>query len=261
MSTTNQFTIDTGSTIYVGSFLITQSAVQVNLPISVLVDGTGAEKGLPTNPYYVIPSGGSTTITGSVSILSAPASTTNSVITVLPSITGSVTVLSMPASTTNSVITVLPSITGSVTVLNASTTNSVITVLPAITGSVSIVNPITGSVSLVVMPSYSSATINVGTAGTSIIVPSIATNAIYLTSILVSNGNTAGTIYFGYGTGATAPTTTAINIQTLYFAANGGMTYPIPQQTPIKIPASNNFICTVNSAGSLSILVNYYVAP
>jgi len=97
-------------------------------------------------------------------------------------------------------------------------------------------------------------------ASTVILIPSTATNSIYITSIVISNGLTAGTIYLGYGATATAPTGAAILIQPLYFAANGGMVYPVPQQTPFKLPASTNFIFTTATTGTLSATATYYVA-
>ena len=129
-----------------------------------------------------------------------------------------------------------------------------------VTGSTSVTSipAITGSVSLVLAPSFGSATVNVtGATSNFIVIPSTATNSVYLTSLLISNGLTGGTISFG-----NTNTTTAGNIviQPLYFAANGGCAYPIPQQTPIKLSAGTNFVATTATAGTLSIVATYYVA-
>jgi hypothetical protein len=47
----------------------------------------------------------------------------------------------------------------------------------------------------------------------------------------------------------------------LYFAPNGGCVYPIPANTPLKLTASNNFIFTIASTGTMSLFATYYVAP
>jgi hypothetical protein len=101
--------------------------------------------------------------------------------------------------------------------------------------------------------------VNVTTAGTSIIIPSTATNSIYVTDLIVSNGAAQGWVYLGESQNLTAPTTTDIKIQSLYLAANGGMAMPL--RNPIKLTASHNLTATAVSCTTLSIAATYYVAP
>ncbi len=158
-------------------------------------------------------------------------------------------------------------ITGSTTVINTvSTLVASVGSIVTITGSTTVVSvgsivSVTGSTTLVNAPSFSSANATATTAGTGILIPSTATNSIYITSLLISNGLTAGTISLGYATGVTAPTTSAIIFPTMYFAANCGTTYPLPINTPVKLPASTNLVFTVTSTGSITVFATYYVAP
>ena len=109
------------------------------------------------------------------------------------------------------------------------------------------------------LTSSGSATITATTVGTSVVVPSTATGAIYLTGFLLSNGVTSGSFYMGYGVGVTAPTTSAIIIQNMYMGTNS--TLPFCEIQPIRIPASNNLLITSVSATTMSITATYYIAP
>ena len=109
-------------------------------------------------------------------------------------------------------------------------------------------------------PAMSSSAISATTAGTSILIPSVAAGTlgtIYITDIFVGNGAAQGSVYFGTGTGAVAPTTSAILIQSLFVAANT----TIPMQgisTPIKVSSGNNFLVTAVSCTTIGITALYY---
>ena len=103
-----------------------------------------------------------------------------------------------------------------------------------------------------------SATVAATTAGTSIIVASASTGAIYVTGVFVSAG-TASTVSLGYGVAAVAPTTTAILIQPVYLAATGSAYYGLLQ--PVKVPALNNALVTFVGGSVAYAGVTYYVAP
>jgi len=109
-------------------------------------------------------------------------------------------------------------------------------------------------------PNISSNTISATTAGTSILIPSVAAGTlgtIYITDIFVGNGAAQGSVYFGTGTGAVAPTTSAILIQSLYIAAN--TTLPMQSlSTPIKVPSGSNFLVTTVSCTTIGITALYY---
>jgi len=107
-------------------------------------------------------------------------------------------------------------------------------------------------------PNIYSANIAVTTAGTTVLIPSIGTNSIYITDIIVSNGVTAGSFILGSGTGAVAPTTTAISIQSVYIGATTTTSF-LNLGTPIKINTNNNFLATALSCTTLSITALYYV--
>ena len=96
------------------------------------------------------------------------------------------------------------------------------------------------------------------TAGTSILIPSTATGAIYITS-LFANAGTASTVQIGYGLAAVAPTSTSIVIQPIYLAATASLFNPLIQ--PIKIPASNNVLCTWVGGSVASAGATFFVAP
>lgn len=118
--------------------------------------------------------------------------------------------------------------------------------------------PVTGSTTLVnvQLPSSGSVNINVTGATTNVIViPSTATGSIYLTALLVSNGQTAGTITLGVTNVSTAGN---IVLGPYYFAANGGCVLPL--FNPIKLTATTNFVATINSIGTLTVSIVYYVA-
>lgn len=104
-----------------------------------------------------------------------------------------------------------------------------------------------------------SGTVTTTTAGTSILIPSVATGAIYVTSLLLSNGATASTIALGYGVGAVAPTTSAIMIQPVFLAINAPIGVPLTQ--PIKIPALNNVLSTMVGGTTCTVFATYYIAP
>ena len=106
-------------------------------------------------------------------------------------------------------------------------------------------------------PNMSISTISVTTAGTTALIPSIASGTIYITDIFVGNGAAQGSVYFGTGTGSVAPTTSAILVQNLYIAANTSL----PMQslsTPIKLTSGNNFLFTAVSCTTLTATALYY---
>lgn len=104
-----------------------------------------------------------------------------------------------------------------------------------------------------------SSSITTTTAGTTILVPSTATGAIYITSLLFSNGATASTISLGYGVAAVAPTTTAILVQPVFMAVNSSV--PLDLEQPFKVPALNNVLVTDVGGSTMSATVTWYVAP
>ena len=108
-------------------------------------------------------------------------------------------------------------------------------------------------------PNMSSATIAITTAGTSILIPSMASGTVYITDLIVGNGASQGSISFGVGTGAVAPTGSAIILNPLYVAANTSL--PLQSlSTPIKVTSSNNFLATAVSSTTMSINALYYVS-
>lgn len=107
---------------------------------------------------------------------------------------------------------------------------------------------------------YGSNTLSATTAGTTLMVPSTATGRIHITDIIMSNGaTTAGWAYFGYGVGATAPTTTAILIQNCWSAAN--TTLKLGLETPLVLPALTNFVITTVTFTTMGCTVLWYIAP
>lgn len=244
-STFTVFTV-TGSTVPYGpagtpsTNIITVQGSTATNSTAVLITGSTSIVGTPT-------------VTGSVSVINTP-TITGSVTSLAASKTqivdGSGNVVSSSSNALFVNVQNTPTVTGSVSVINT----------PTITGSVSVINTptVTGSVSLVNAPGFAVATVNVTGATTNLIViPSTASNSIYVTSLIISNGLTAGTVVLGQTNVSTAGN---ILIQTLYFAANGGCVYPIPQQTPIKLSAITPFVATINSSGTMSITATYYVA-
>ena len=106
-------------------------------------------------------------------------------------------------------------------------------------------------------PNMSSSSVAVTTAGTSVLIPSLASGTIYITDIFVGNGAAQGSVYFGVGTGAVAPTTSAILIQSLFIAAN--TTLPMQSlSTPVKVTSGNNFLVTAVSCTTAGISALYY---
>jgi hypothetical protein len=104
---------------------------------------------------------------------------------------------------------------------------------------------------------------NVTTAGTTIIVASSATSAIYVTGLIVNNGAAAGLAYFGYGTSATAPTTSAILINTTYLAVNTAVNFSCTDYNlpfVVKVPAGQNFLMTAATCSTLTLHCAYYLA-
>lgn len=110
------------------------------------------------------------------------------------------------------------------------------------------------------IPNIGSSTIAPTTAGTSSLIASVGTNSIYITDLVISNGAAGGSVYFGTGVAGTAPTGSAILLQSIYVGAN--TTLPIINLgTPIKVNTGNNFVVTAVSATTLSITAIYYLAP
>jgi hypothetical protein len=260
-----------GAGTVIATELISGSTIAHHQRIKMVIGAVDVDNGdvSASNPMPVIVSSGTfgtVTITGSTTIASMP-SITGSVsvisivaasvgvtsivavsagVTSLPSITGSVSVINIPA------------ITGSVSVLSMVATSVGVTSIVAVSTSVTNTVTITGSTTLnqIVLPSAGSATVNVTGATTNvIIIPSTATNSIYITDIIISNGLTAGTVVLGQTNVSTAGN---IKIQTMYFAANGGCVATLVN--PIKLSATTNFVATVNSSGTMSITATYYVA-
>ena len=110
------------------------------------------------------------------------------------------------------------------------------------------------------VPNISNQSVALTTAGTAVLIPSVSTNSIYVTDIIMSNGVSQGTLSFGYGVGATAPTGAAINIQPLFIGAT--TTVGLNDfGTPIKINTNQNFLVTAVSTTTVSVTVCYYIAP
>lgn len=124
-----------------------------------------------------------------------------------------------------------------------------------ISGSTTIIGTVSTTVGQ--LTSSSSLTIFATTAGTTILIPSTATNSIYITDLIVSNGATGGWVYLGETLGTTAPTTTAIKIQNIYLSAGGGIAMPF--SNPIKLTASRNLTITAVTCTTLSATATYYV--
>jgi hypothetical protein len=115
---------------------------------------------------------------------------------------------------------------------------------------------ISGSTTLIdiALPSSGTVTVNVtGATSNIIVVPSTATGKVVITDLIISNGATAGNVSFGEGD-TTIGTT---KIQPLYFAANAGMSKKFGN--PMELTATNNFLATANSVGSLTIFATYFV--
>lgn len=111
-------------------------------------------------------------------------------------------------------------------------------------------------------PILSISTIAITTAGTSVLIPSVSTTAsfstAYITDILVGNGATQGSVYFGIGTGVVAPTTSAILAQSIYIALNTPFLMALETPIPVNLNA-NNFLVTAVSCTTLSITALYYL--
>lgn len=104
---------------------------------------------------------------------------------------------------------------------------------------------------------------NVTTAGTTIVVASSSTSAIYVTGLIISNGATAGFAYFGYGADATAPTGTAIMLDKTYIPTMGTVNFiQCPIVTPVlfKVPAGKCLLMTALTCTTLTINAFYYLA-
>jgi hypothetical protein len=106
---------------------------------------------------------------------------------------------------------------------------------------------------------YGQSTVAVTAASTVILVPSAATGCLYITSLVVSNGPSQGSVYFGASVGATAPTGSGILILDIYNAAYACSVLDVNQ--PVKVPASNNFTATTVSGTTTSLFATWYVAP
>ena len=109
-------------------------------------------------------------------------------------------------------------------------------------------------------PALSSSAISATTAGTTILIPSVSAGTlgtIYITDIFIGNGAAQGSVLFGVGTGAVAPTTTAILIQSLYVGTNTPLLIP-GLGTPIKVTSGNNFLVTATSCTTIGITALYY---
>lgn len=111
----------------------------------------------------------------------------------------------------------------------------------------------------ILISNISSATATATTAGTTILVPSTATQRIHIKKLIFSNGATAGSVYFGFDSAAVAPTTTAIKLNKIYLAVNGHANLDF--ETPIILPASKNAVVTAVSCTDISFSAVYYVAP
>lgn len=110
------------------------------------------------------------------------------------------------------------------------------------------------------MDTMSSSTISVTTAGTSALVASMTSGTMYITDLIIANGAASGSVYFGVGTSAVAPTTSAILIQSVYLGVNTPFGFP-GMGTPIKVTSGNNFLVTAVSCTTLSITALYYITP
>lgn len=84
--------------------------------------------------------------------------------------------------------------------------------------------------------------------------PADATQSIYITDIIISNGATAGDILIEEDTGGAK----TVKIPKLYCAVNGGAVSNFT--TPIKITAGKNVGFTSTTVTTHTILINYYVA-
>ena len=111
----------------------------------------------------------------------------------------------------------------------------------------------------------STSTLLATTAGTSILIPSLSSAvisagsaSIYITDLILSSGPSQSSLILGIGASATAPTTTAILIQSLFLPAN--QTVPLQSlSTPIKIAATTNVLVTSVSNTTLSVTALYYL--
>lgn len=107
------------------------------------------------------------------------------------------------------------------------------------------------------IPNVSSSTISATTAGTQTLIPSVGTNSIYITDIIIGNGAAQGSVQFGTGVATTLSTTL---IGSVYIAANTpGLLHNLG--TPIKVSTNLNFNVTAVSCTTLSITALYYIAP
>ena len=104
---TNKISLDTGSTLHTGTYVITESALQINIPRSTLNDSAGAEIGVAVNPLFVAPSGGTIATIGSVTAIAG-----------VVSVTGSVVVINTVAITGSTVVVNTVAITGSTTLVH-----------------------------------------------------------------------------------------------------------------------------------------------
>ena len=110
-----------------------------------------------------------------------------------------------------------------------------------------------------VMNYYSTATATATTAGTTILVPSTSTGKIMLKKIVISNGATAGSAYFGWAAAGVAPTTSAILINNIYVGVAGLANLDFFY--PIALPASKNLVITAVSCTNITFAATYYVNP
>lgn len=164
---------------------------------------------------------------------------------------GSVTVSGSTTITGSTSVVNVVSVTGSTAVVNTVT----------ITGNTAVLNSVTvtGSTTLIKisLPSSSSVSVNLTGATTNLIlIPSSATNSIYLTDLILSNGGAAGNIMFAHTNTATVGN---VFVYPLYLAANQLET--ISLVNPIKITAVKDFVTTCVSNTTLTILATYFIAP
>lgn len=260
----------TGSTAVVNTVTITGSTSVINIVnvtgSTVCLGGTAGTPGTNVISVQGIASMVPLTITGSTSVVNIVSVTGSTTVAGVVTITGSTAIVApIPAGTNNigdvDVLTMpVVTVTGSTAVIGTVTVTGSTTIVGTvtITGSTAVVNTVTvtGSTTLVHInfPNAGSATVLSTAVTNAIIVASHATLCIYLTDLTISTP-AAGNVTFGQ-----TNTTTASNvkIQTLYFAANGGMARSF--MTPIKLAATTNLVYTSTSSASTSITAQYYYA-
>ena len=107
------------------------------------------------------------------------------------------------------------------------------------------------------IPNISSSTITATTAGTQTLIPSVGTNSIYITDLIIGNGAVQGSVQFGTGVATTLSTVVMNSI----FVPLNTLTSLLNLGTPIKVGTNLNFNVTAVSCTTLSITALYYIAP